>query len=85
MGVEVGRDGAGENPRTHPCRNRKDGAPGTAKAKVKCPTRETGAWGTRRDRSRTTLIYTLKELPQPQVLLTLGLLNLKPAPSSVST
>jgi hypothetical protein len=30
-------------------------------------------------------IYTLKELPQPQVLLTLGLLNLKPAPSSVST
>ena len=27
---------------------------------------------------------TVKELPQPQVLLTLGLLNLKPAPSSVS-
>ena len=29
--------------------------------------------------------YTLKELPQPQVLFTFGLLNLKPAPSSVST
>ena len=28
--------------------------------------------------------YALKELPQPQVLLTLGLLNLKPAPSTVS-
>jgi len=28
--------------------------------------------------------YTLNELPQPQVLLTFGLLNLKPAPSSVS-
>src|SRR5207245_3396769 len=27
---------------------------------------------------------TVKELPQPQVLLTLGLLNLKPAPSSDS-
>jgi hypothetical protein len=27
---------------------------------------------------------TVKELPQPQVLLTLGLLNLNPAPSSVS-
>jgi hypothetical protein len=29
--------------------------------------------------------YTLKELPQPHVLFTFGLLNLKPAPSSVST
>jgi hypothetical protein len=29
-------------------------------------------------------LYTLNELPQPQVLLTLGLLNLNPAPSSVS-
>jgi hypothetical protein len=28
--------------------------------------------------------YALKELPQPQVLLTLGLLNLKPAPSTLS-
>jgi hypothetical protein len=28
--------------------------------------------------------YTLNELPQPQVLFTFGLLNLKPAPSSVS-
>ena len=28
--------------------------------------------------------YTLNELPQPQVLLTFGLLNLKPEPSSVS-
>ena len=28
--------------------------------------------------------YTLNELPQPQVLLTFGLLNLKPAPSNVS-
>jgi hypothetical protein len=28
--------------------------------------------------------YTLKELPQPQVLLTFGLLNLKPEPSIVS-
>ncbi len=27
---------------------------------------------------------TVNELPQPQVLLTLGLLNLKPAPSRVS-
>jgi len=26
--------------------------------------------------------YTLNELPQPQVLLTFGLLNLNPAPSS---
>ena len=31
-----------------------------------------------------TLPYTLNELPQPQVLLTLGLLNLKPEPSIVS-
>jgi hypothetical protein len=30
------------------------------------------------------LLYTLKELPQPQVLLTFGLLNLKPEPSRVS-
>jgi hypothetical protein len=30
------------------------------------------------------LPYTLNELPQPQVLLTLGLLNLKPEPSIVS-
>jgi hypothetical protein len=29
--------------------------------------------------------YTLNELPQPQVFFTLGLLNLKPAPSTVST
>ena len=29
--------------------------------------------------------YTLNELPQPQVLFTFGLLNLNPAPSSVST
>lgn len=29
--------------------------------------------------------YTLNELPQPQVFLTLGLENLKPEPSSVST
>lgn len=29
-------------------------------------------------------VYTLKELPQPQVVLTLGLSNLKPAPSSDS-
>ena len=28
--------------------------------------------------------YTLNELPQPQVLLTFGLLNLNPAPSRVS-
>ncbi len=33
---------------------------------------------------RWVRIYTLKELPQPQVDLTLGLLNLKPAPSMVS-
>ena len=32
-----------------------------------------------------TLFYALKELPQPHVDLTFGLLNLKPAPSSVST
>jgi len=31
------------------------------------------------------LRYTWKELPQPQVDFTWGLLNLKPAPSSVST
>ena len=31
-----------------------------------------------------SVAYTVKELPQPQVLLTLGLLNLNPAPSSVS-
>ena len=30
------------------------------------------------------LPYTLNELPQPQVLFTLGLLNLNPAPSIVS-
>ena len=30
-------------------------------------------------------VYTLKELPQPQVLFTLGLLNLKPEPSMDST
>ena len=29
--------------------------------------------------------YTLNELPQPQVFFTFGLLNLKPAPSRVST
>ncbi len=28
--------------------------------------------------------YTVKELPQPQVLLTFGLLNLNPEPSRVS-
>lgn len=33
----------------------------------------------------TGVLYALKELPQPQVDLTFGLLNLKPAPSSVST
>jgi len=31
-----------------------------------------------------SVVYTVKELPQPQVLFTLGLLNLNPAPSSVS-
>ena len=31
------------------------------------------------------LAYTLKELPQPHVLFTFGLLNLNPEPSSVST
>ena len=41
---------------------------------------KTGTYGLRRYRRA----YTLKELPQPQVLLTLGLLNLNPAPSSVS-
>ena len=30
-------------------------------------------------------VYTWKELPQPQVDFTWGLLNLNPAPSSVST
>ena len=30
-------------------------------------------------------VYALKELPQPQVDFTLGLLNLNPDPSSVST
>lgn len=30
-------------------------------------------------------LQALKELPQPQVDLTFGLLNLKPAPSRVST
>jgi hypothetical protein len=30
-------------------------------------------------------VYALNELPQPQVDFTFGLLNLKPAPSSVST
>jgi len=29
--------------------------------------------------------YTLKELPQPQVRVTFGLLNLKPAPARDST
>src|SRR3974390_2828205 len=37
-----------------------------------------------RDSEVTRKAYTLNELPQPQVLLTFGLLNLKPAPSSVS-
>ncbi len=48
---------------------------------------------TRRDFSRRSafetdqkppLTYTVNELPHPHVLLTFGLLNLKPAPSSVS-
>jgi len=30
-------------------------------------------------------VYTLNELPQPQVLFTFGLLNLKPEPSMDST
>ena len=30
-------------------------------------------------------LYAWNELPQPQVLLTFGFSNLKPAPSSVST
>lgn len=38
----------------------------------------------RRNKAKLEAIYTLKELPQPQVLFTLGLLNLKPAPSRVS-
>src|SRR5438874_705270 len=33
----------------------------------------------------TTGLYAWKELPQPQVLLTFGFSNLKPAPSRVST
>ena len=33
----------------------------------------------------STQLYTLNELPQPQVDFTCGLLNLKPAPSKVST
>jgi len=36
-------------------------------------------------KSLTTVIYTLKDEPQPQVVFTLGFSNLKPAPSSVST
>lgn len=35
--------------------------------------------------SEPTKSYALNELPQPQVDLTLGLLNLKPEPSRVST
>lgn len=35
--------------------------------------------------SNLLAIYTLNEEPQPQVLLTFGFSNLKPAPSSVST
>jgi len=34
--------------------------------------------------SKSVSAYTLNEDPQPQVLLTLGLSNLKPAPSKVS-
>ena len=34
---------------------------------------------------RIDLAYALKELPQPHVDFTLGLLNLNPEPSSVST
>ena len=37
----------------------------------------------RRDRGNSA--YALNELPQPQVDFTLGLLNLNPEPSSVST
>ena len=37
-----------------------------------------------RNRDRLPSTYTLKDEPQPQVLFTFGLLNLKPAPSSVS-
>jgi len=36
------------------------------------------------DLSAVDRSYTLNELPQPQVLFTFGLLNLNPAPSSVS-
>ena len=35
--------------------------------------------------AQTLISYALKELPQPQVDFTFGLLNLKPEPSSVST
>jgi len=41
-------------------------------------------WATNSTWQGAARIYTLKELPQPQVLLTLGLLNLKPAPSRLS-
>ena len=48
----------------------------------------TGAPSAGRERpknSRVPPAYTWKELPQPQVDFTCGLLNLNPDPSSVST
>ena len=40
--------------------------------------------GARSGQAARPPLQALKELPQPQVLFTLGLLNLNPAPSSVS-
>ena len=40
--------------------------------------------GAKRHANQRENSYTVKELPQPQVLLTFGLLNLKPEPSSDS-
>jgi hypothetical protein len=51
--------------------------------KGKPPSRLAGVTGARKTGSERA--YTLKELPHPQVVLTLGFSNLNPAPSKVST
>jgi len=71
------------SPRRQPHGTASQGILALAPQKQKPPARRwkgTGGHGTESLRA-----YTLNELPQPQVVFTLGFSNLKPAPSRVST
>jgi len=64
---------------------RADVDPTAARKKTKAPgTTTPGSFVETREKTDERPFYTVNELPHPHVLFTLGLLNLKPAPSSVS-